>query len=197
MPATNVRADWVGGNLLNKPTAAGGYVGRAVSDGTVYGPFGGLIYNSVAASAAVTNTTTETAFDKSVTVPANELVAGSGLRIRAQAIATSTNSTDTLTLKAYVGSVEVATTGAIDVANNDIGVIDVAVTVRTAGASGTCVVAGMVGLGAAGTVTMKGTYKASQTLDTTAANAVTVKATWSVASASNSVRLDVLAVELF
>lgn len=153
-------------------------------------------YASVAASAAVTNTTTETAFDKSVTIPANYLRAGDIIRVRAQVIATSTNSTDTLTLTLYLGSVSIVATAAVDVANNDIGYIDCDIVIRTIGASGTLVGAGVQGLGVPGTVTAKPFLKASATVDTTAANAVALKATWSVASASNSCRLDVLDVQL-
>lgn len=197
MPAANVRGEWVGGNLLNYPTAAGGYVGRAVSDKSVYGPFGGLIYKNVAASAAVTATASETAFDKSLTIPANELVAGSVLRVRVQCIATATNSTDTLNLKLKLGSTVVAATGAVDVANNDVGYIDACIIVRTAGASGTMVATGVTALGVEGTVTGKPFKLASTTLDTTAATDLTVSATWSSNSSGNSVRLDVLTVELF
>jgi hypothetical protein len=197
MPATNVRADWVGGNLLNYPTAAGGYVGRAVSDKTAAGPFGAMIYESVAASAAVTATSTETTFDKSVTIPANDLVAGSVVRVRAQVIATATNSTDTLTLKVKIGGVTLVTTGAVDVANNDIGFIDATATVRTAGASGTMVATGLQGLGVPGTVTAKPFLMGSTALDTTVAVPVIVTAQWSSTNAGNSCRLDVLTVELF
>ncbi len=153
-------------------------------------------YVSVAASAAVSNTVTETAFDQSVTIPANYLKAGDVIRIRCQAIATATNSTDTLNLKLYLGSVEIAATGAVDVANNDVGYFDVDIVIRTIGASGTLVAAGVQALGVEGTVTAKPLKNASETIDTTAANAVAVKATWSVASASNSVRLDVMNVQL-
>lgn len=153
-------------------------------------------YASVAASTAVSNTVTETAFDTSVALPGSYLRAGDVLRIRGQAIATATNSTDTLTLKLYVGSLQIATTGAVDVANNDIGLIDADVVIRTAGASGTVVAAGLAGLGASATVTGKAFYLASASLDTTASNTIAIKATWSNASASNSCRLDVFNVQL-
>lgn len=153
-------------------------------------------YASAAASTAVSNTTTETAFDTAVTIPANYLKAGDIIRVRAQAIASATNSTDTLTLKLYVGALNIATSGAVDVTNGDIGYFDFDVVVRTVGASGTVVAAGVVALGVPGTVTAKPALLASSTLDTTAANSVAVKATWSVASASDSCRLDVIDVQL-
>lgn len=156
----------------------------------------GLIYVAVAASAAISDTTSETDFDKTVTIPANTLKAGDVIRVRAQAIPTSTNSTDTLTLKLKFGSTVIVATAAVDVANNDIGYIDFEVTIRTIGASGTMVGAGVQALGVPGTVTAKPALLASTTIDTTAAIVVKVSATWSNASASNSVRLDVLNVEL-
>lgn len=151
---------------------------------------------AVAASAAVTNTTTETAFDNgSYTIPANGVKAGDVIRIRAQAIATATNSTDTLTVKLKIGSTVIATSGAVDVANNDIAYFDVDLVVRTVGASGTIVAAGVVGLGVEGTVTAKPLKLASTAIDTTAAMTLSVTATWSVANAGNSCRLDVLNIQ--
>jgi hypothetical protein len=153
-------------------------------------------YTSVAASAAVTNTTTETAFDKSYTFAANALKAGDVIRVRAQVIATATNSTDTLTLKLLIGTTTVVATAAVDVANNDIGYIDALIVIRTAGASGTLVATGIQGLGVEATATGKPFKLASTAVDTTAAQAITVSATWSVANAGNSCRLDVLNVEI-
>ncbi len=157
----------------------------------------GLQYSATAASAALTNTTTETSFDNStVTIPANTLNAGDVIRVRAQGICTSTNSTDTLNAKLKFGSTVVAATGAVDVANNDVFYIDVDLVVRTVGASGTIVATGLVGLGVEGTVTGKPAKLASATVDTTASIAMSVTGTWSVASASNSCRLDICNVQI-
>lgn len=199
MPVTKLKSEWVSGNLQFRPNsdADQGELLLANAAGTATRKVGGLAYRNVAASAAVTNTTTETAFDQSVTIPAASLKAGSVLKVRAQVIATATNATDTLTLKLYVGTVEIATTGAVDVANSDIGYIDADIVFRTIGASGTLVGTGCVALGVPGTVTAKPFLKASATVDTTAALAITVQATWSVANAGNSCRLDVITVEQF
>ena len=152
--------------------------------------------NAAAASTALSNTITETAFSNgSVSIPANTLKVGDVIRVKSQGIATATNSTDTLTVKPYLGATELATTGAVDVANNDIWDIDLTIVIRTIGASGTYVVTGSVSLGAAGTVTKKAVYVASTAIDTTAAITLAVKGTWSVASASNSCRQDVFTVE--
>jgi len=155
-----------------------------------------LAYSSEAASTAVSNDTAETNFDTYVTLPANSLAPGDVIRVRAQVIATSTNSTDTLTLKLKLGTTTIVSTAAVDVANNDIGFIDFDIVIRTDGASGTMVGAGVQGLGVPGTVTAKPALLASTAIDTTASKVVAVSATWSNASASNSCRLDVLNVQV-
>lgn len=150
------------------------------------------ILSTVAASAAVTNTVTETGFDKTHTILANTLKAGDVIRIRAQAIASATHSDATLTLKLYLNAVEIVTTGAVNVADGDIGYVDVEICIRTIGASGTMVAAGVQALGVPGTVTAKPFLLASTAIDTTADQVVAVKATWSYANAGNSARLDLL-----
>lgn len=155
-----------------------------------------LLFAAVAASAAVTNTTTQTAFDKSHTIKANTLRPGDIIRVRAQGIATATNSTDTLNAVLRLGTTDVIPTGALDVADNDIFVIDADIVIRTVGAGGTFVALGHSNIGASGTSTTKHKNKASTAVDTTADLSVNVTATWSVASASNSCRLDILNVEL-
>ena len=158
-------------------------------------------YTNEAASTAISNTTTETAFDTSYTIPKNSLGAGQLIKIKWQGIATSTNSTDTLAIKVYIGGITgtlLFTHAATDVANNNVFMGEYELIIRTSGASGT-----MVGFGvgksvpaAEGTATYKDDILASTTIDTTAVQQIAVSATWSVASASNSVRLDFLSVEV-
>lgn len=157
---------------------------------------GGLLSAQVAASAAVTNTTDETPFDQSYTIPANVLAAGSVLRIKGWGTATATNSTDTLTIAVKLGATALLTTAAVDVADDDVWFFDITVQVRTAGASGTLVAwASYQDPDAAGTAP-KWVELNSTAVDTTGALAVTSTATWSVASASNSCRSEGLIVEL-
>lgn len=153
-------------------------------------------YTQSAASAVVTNTVSETNFDKSFVIKKNTLKVGTKIKVRAQAIAPSTNATDTLNLKLKFGNTVIVATGALDVANNDIGVIDFEVTIRTIGAGGTMVGAGWVAIGAAGTITGKAQFLASTAIDTTADITVAVSATWSVANAANQARLDVFHAEV-
>lgn len=159
------------------------------------------LYSSVAASSAVTNTTTETLFDKYYTLPANVMKVGSLLRIRYQGIATATNSTNTLTAKLYLGGktgTALQTCGATDVANNDIFAGEFYLAVRTVGASGTFVGWGnyTATLAASGTATNVVGIVASTAVDTTASQVIGVAATWSAANAGNSCRLDYLSVEM-
>ncbi len=164
---------------------------------------GRVVYANTAASTAHSNTTTEALFDTQYSIPASTLKAGTVVKIRFQGIATATNSTDTLTIKLYIGGLSgtaLLTGTATDVADNNIFAGEFTLVVRTAGASGT-----MVGYGthtevpaASGTAVHDVTeILASTTIDTTAAQVVGVGADWSVASASNSCRLDLLIVEIY
>lgn len=176
-------------------------MGRLVAGGNIPGVASLVAYSNGAASSAISNTTTETAFDTSYTFPKNSLDAGQVIKIKWQGIATSTNSTDTLAIKVYIGGITgtlLFTHAATDVANNNVFMGEYELIVRTVGASGT-----VVGFGtgksvpaAEGTATYKDDILASTTINTTAVQQVAVSATWSVASASNSVRLDFLTVEV-
>ena len=154
---------------------------------------------STAASAAVTNTASETAFDKTVTIPANSLVDGSLLHIRAWGIATGTDSTDTLQLKLRLAdgtnTIALITTTALDVADNDTFVLDSWVTIRTDGASGTLVASGWYAEDAEGTAAMQQDTVNSSTVDTTAEITIDVTANWSAAVSANTCRLDQLIVD--
>ena len=156
---------------------------------------GGCLYSSIAASAALTNSTTETTLD-SVSVAADVLKAGDVLEIFAGGIATATNLTDTLTVKIKIGTSILLASEVVDVADNDIWVLHAHVTIRTDGSSGTLVAHGHTNLGVNGTATTRADALASATVDTTAAQTVACTGTWSVASASNSCRNDQFVVKL-
>lgn len=143
-----------------------------------------------AAGTAITNTTTETSLGFTETIKANELQVGDVIEIDLMGIATSTNSTDTLKWKLYLNAQAIADTGALDVANNDIISIKARITIRTIGASGTMVAELYTFVGTAGTAAVKPQLLGSTAIDTTVDQVIDAKATWSVASASNSCRLD-------
>lgn len=158
-----------------------------------------LVYSADAASNAITNTTTETAFNRSVTIPAGRLKKGDVIRVRGQGIVTNQNATDTLTVQLKFGGaagVQIATTGAVDPATNDLFYMEADLVVRTVGVGGTIVATGLQALGTPGTVTGKPFLKASTVVDTTITQDVVITATWSAANAANVVRLDVFDVEL-
>jgi len=205
--AVGQRCFWDSLNSQANVAGTGTYLGVAVAaaasgdttvDVMLNAPSGNsLALVATAASAAVTNSTTETNFDNStLTIPASSLNAGDIIRVRAQGTATATNSTDTLTVKLKLGSTVIVTTGAVDAANGDIFYVEADIVVRTSGSSGTLVATGMVANGVAGTVTAKPFLLASTAVDTTAALTLAVSAQWSVASASDSCRLDVCNVEI-
>lgn len=155
-----------------------------------------LFENIVADSTAVSDTTDETAFNKTITIPANFLRAGDVVRIKGSVVATATNSTDTLTVKVKIGSTVIHTITAVDVANNDAANFDIEVTIRTIGATGTMVAMGFAGVGVPATATSKVASLASTAIDTTASKAVSATATWSAASAGDSCKLSILSVQV-
>lgn len=153
-----------------------------------------LVYNNVADSAAITNTVTETDFDKNYTFPAGDLKEGDVLDIEAEVTTPSTNSTDTLNLRLKVGTEEICATGAVDVANGDVGHIKAKVIVRAAGAGGNVQGTGHTALGVPGTVTAKPFRKAGAAEDLSGAVVVKVTGQWSVANAGNQAVLEHLSI---
>lgn len=149
-------------------------------------------FANVAAATVITNSTAELTFDQFYTIPAGLLKAGMTVKVRAVVVCPSTNSTDTLTLRLYFNGTGVVASAAVDVANNDVGVLDMDVIIRTDGASGTFV--------GGGTSNLAGTTKngalGSTAVDTTAAVICKCTAQWSAASASDQARLDIFDVQL-
>jgi hypothetical protein len=177
-----------------------------VTDGVSSGTarvMGGLAYSNTAASSAHTNSTDEALFSTNYSIPANTLKAGTVIKVRFQGIATATNSSDTLTIKLYLGGLAgtaILTGTATDVVNNNIFAGEATIVVRTAGASGTFVAVGTHTdvPAASGTAAHDITeITASTTIDTTAAQVIGVGADWSAADPGNSARLDILTVEIY
>lgn len=171
------------------------------TDAPVNGWLGGVVYSSVAASAAHAASTTETLFDKQYSIPANTLVAGSVIKVRFQGIATATASTDTLTVKLYIGGLTgtaILTGTATNATNDDIFTGEALIQIRTAGASGTLVAVASGNIVPAATRVAVPVFQitASTAIDTTAAQVIGVGADWSTTDA-NSCRLDILVVEIY
>jgi hypothetical protein len=158
-------------------------------------PIDGPLYVATAASTALTNTVTRTVFDRNFSIPANFLQVGDVIRVRGLVVASATNGTDTLLLDISVGGTALVASIAVDVANADVGVIDVSFVVRSLGASGSLFGAGQIGIGPVASATMR-PVSGSGTRDTTGALAVGVAGTWSVANAGNVCALQMLSIEL-
>ena len=144
------------------------------------------------AGTAHTNSTDETAL-ATATFAANTLRAGNSIQVFGQGIATATNASDTLTIKLNFGGAAILTTAALDVADDDIFIVDAFITLRTVGSSGTYVAAGHSYMDANGGTRLSG-IKGSTAVDTTAAVTCTLSADWSAANAGNSCRADIFTV---
>jgi hypothetical protein len=149
----------------------------------------------VGPSSNIAATAADTAYDRSITVGANVCKIGSRGRIRAKVDVSATTGAETLLLqlKVYDGTntVVLGATAAIDVANSDIGVIDVEFEMRTATQ---VVAAGVAGLGVPVTATMRPTGVALSTLDPTAAWTITV--TQTASSTGETSALSMLSVDI-
>jgi len=170
-----------------------------VKSGAVMRGVAALQYASIAPSAEVENTITETAFDEDYTIAAGSTEVGDVFRIRAVARVIDNNSTDTLTLRLRIAGTDIIATAAVDVADNDVGHFDVLVTVQVVSQTTCTVVAsGVQALGVPGTVTAKPFVLAGSTVTNWGTDnpaTIDVTAQWSVAHADNEVRLEQLVVE--
>lgn len=158
-----------------------------------------VLYELLAAGTALSNSTTETVL-ASTSLAAYSLQRSKIIRVRGSVIATATNSTDTLNVKLRIGPTTltgtvVGASGAVDVANNDVVVVDVECTTRAVPSTSVTVLCeGWISApGAEATATARVAFEALA-LDTTVAQKVEITGTWSVASASNSCRADSLKV---
>lgn len=154
------------------------------------------------ATDTVTNTTSETAFAKTLKIPARELKSSFMLKFGAAVKATATNSTDTFRVRAYLGvnkdasGVLIADTGAVDPANNDVAAFDGWAFVVTNGGGGTAVVAGKSDAVQKATAASLPFDQSKTELDLLKDLYLTVTCTQSVASAGNVARLDALWAEI-
>jgi len=157
-----------------------------------------LIHSYVGPGSEHTNLTAETTLNNgSASIAAGGAVLGKRFRWTGGVRCTSTNSTDTLAIKLKLGGTAVYSPSAVDVADNDILVWDLELVPRTAAGStsGAILVSGRASvLAASGTGTMREVYALVSSLDLTAAIALIVTGTWSVASASNQVHVSHMAL---
>jgi hypothetical protein len=161
--------------------------------------------STVADSTAIagTGSDSETAFDTTVTIPANSLRAGDRIHIRALVDAIGVTSTPNLTIKLYIGTAVLSgtlimSTGAVAVVASGVVLIDAELTIRTIGATAGRVVGSSSYIaGVVGTATAKVAAALGSTLINTAvAQLVGASAQWSAANASNTCLLRQLSVDI-
>lgn len=156
---------------------------------------------SVTSGDTVDNTASETAFDKTHTIAAGELLSGTVVRVRAAGCYSTTASNGTLTFKLKFGSTAIVTTPAILSLKNAANVgwdLEATIVCWTTGASGTvdaqAVCRTMLTTSAANVTMVPGT--STVTIDTTASQVVSATITMGVAATGNTVKLRQLIVEV-
>lgn len=152
------------------------------------------------AGTVVTNTTTRTA-SASHTIKAGTLKPGSQIKVRGIAVVAGSHSDATLNVDigGAVGGTpaSIIAAGAEDAVDNEVLAIDLELTIRTVGATGTAAgTAWITDLAASDTAAPKGQVVASFTIDTTADIVLGLYLTWSYANAGNQARADVFNVEI-
>jgi len=164
-----------------------------------------LLYSAIVSSAPVSNTTTETAFNLSYSLPGGTLAVGDVLRIRASGRITSIGA-PSVTVRVRIGGQIVAgfifwTDEAIDrVAHWSV---DCEAAVRSVGSLGALcrgyanghVTPRAPGEGAPGLISgseLSGTF----TLNTNTARVIDLTAQWNEGKPENSIAMDTLAIEL-
>lgn len=158
-----------------------------------------LAYVNTAASTTVGAVSTETAFDKSYTIPAGTLTVGSVIKVRYYGFGVAGSGSDTFAHKLYIGGTggtAVVTSAAAQLATNATFTGEAEIVVRTIGNSGSAVAIGTYKQSSAeGTMTVKDDYTASFTLNTNTTQQLVVTGTWNTTNAT-SARLDVIKVEV-
>jgi len=114
-----------------------------------------LAYANTARATSVEGVTAETDFDKTVTLDGKRFKKGDVFNIKAMVWIEDQNSTNTQTLKLYFGTEVIWNSGAVQIADNDLGFIDIDVVINVVGASGKISFAGVGALGVPGTIVPK------------------------------------------
>lgn len=153
------------------------------------------------ATGTVANTTTETALTAagkgSLEFPAGFLRIGSKIKISGSGLHSAV-ATGTLTIRIKLGSTVMLTTGAITsgIDTNGLFNIEATMTIRTIGASGTIFSQGMYQEDGAVFSIFEMTNTAAVTIDTTTSQTLSITAEWSTASATRSISLTNLSVDI-
>ncbi len=151
-------------------------------------PFQYLLPNP---SATIANTNVQTTFNQSCPIPANTLGAGDIIRVRAAFLVNAASGNPTLQLALLFGSQTVAMTPAVALAaGTGLGFFDALIGLTTPTYMFS---SGLFSLTSALVPTPYSSYFG---IDTTSNQAISFAATWSVASANNSVQMSFLSVQI-
>lgn len=162
--------------------------------------FVGTLFTQTA-TGTVANTTTETAITSTgvgtLTLPANFFAVGKSLRISGKGLHSSAANPD-ITIRVKLGSTTILTTGAVPSSADTDAQFDIEgmITARTIGASGTIMAQGHYEEDGTSPDTFQMTNTSTTTIDTTASQTLSITAQWSAASASNTISLTNLTVEV-
>lgn len=147
---------------------------------------------STTGTSTVTNTTTETAFSQSYTIPANTLTVGKTVRLTARGVYSTNTSAQTFTLNAKLGSTLIASTGANNLSasmSNRGWAVILDITCLSTGVSGTIEAQGQMytSSSAIGTQLADMENTAPITIDTTSSQVLQLFVVWNAASAANTI----------
>jgi hypothetical protein len=146
-------------------------------------------YAPTSASNAIASTAAETDFSLTYTFPANSLIAGTRVRIRASATY-ATTATPTLTIKQYFGTNTVGSTGAVTCANNETNgkvIVELEGVVRS---TTSAYWQGWLHVyNGSNTALATIPISAAVVIDTAGAIVVKISAQWSASSSSNTITL--------
>ena len=154
-----------------------------------------VLFSQDYGTAGATHTNSTDAADLfSYSIPANTLEVGDVVKIKVYATVTDNNSTDTLTPVLNFGGSAISSGAALDVADGDLVWCEAEVSVTAVGSAGTMTSYAKIFTDAGGSVSlMERTLLTSK--DTTGALAIALNVDWSVADATNIVRLDKVHIE--
>jgi len=178
-------------------TAVGNLM-MSFGDGSIIpiGETGSLVQFVTASNSNVlTNTSTQTSFGQTYTVPLQYFQASDVWRIFAQGQILGQNGTDTITVELLLGGTVLVQTVATNIAANGVFEFDCVLTVRSIGNTGAMVVAGTKGIGAVNTANQQPFYLDGITLNTNANLTFDVKAAWNEASTADQAQLDIFEIE--
>ena len=176
-------------------------LGQVLSTSEILGNMVLSANTSIPAGNTVANTTTETAFASSGSIPANTLAAGSVVRIKLWGTYGTTVVSPNLTGKLKIGSQALLNTGALSAAinlSNAGWFADASIVVQSIGGSGVIDAQGFAEFASAATtgLSVNVPNTSTFTVDTTTTQAITVTIQWSAANAANTITLRQMIVEV-